>query len=71
LLTTAARKWVGHTQARVTQVHSSYIRFVLGASIKYVTLFLANFDHHPLSHFVTQPGTPQKYVTHLGAPDFW
>src|SRR6218665_2664614 len=21
---------------------------------------------HPLSHFVTHPGTPQKYVTHLG-----
>src|SRR6218665_1853323 len=30
-----------------------------GPSIKYVTLFLANF-YPPLSHFVTHPGTPQK-----------
>ena len=22
----------------------------------------------PLSHFVTHPGTPRKYVTHLGLP---
>src|SRR6218665_446579 len=29
-------------------------------SIKYVTLFLANFDPLPLSHFVTHPGTPPK-----------
>src|SRR6218665_2908723 len=41
-----------------------------GPSIKYVTLFLANFDPLlPLSHFVTHPGTPRKYVTHLG-PSF-
>src|SRR6218665_2223247 len=39
-----------------------------GLSIKYVTLFLANFNSLPLSHFVTHPGTPQKYVTHLGPP---
>src|SRR6218665_3717109 len=39
-----------------------------GPSIKYVTLFLANFDPFPLSHFVTHPGTPRKYVTHLGPP---
>src|SRR6218665_2700927 len=39
-------------------------------SIKYVTLFLANFYPLPLSHFVTHPGTPQKYVTHLGPPIF-
>ena len=32
----------------------------VGPSIKYVTLFLANFDPSPLSHFVTHPGTPQK-----------
>src|SRR6218665_3622087 len=32
-----------------------------GQSIKYVTLFLANFDPPlPLPHFVTHPGTPQK-----------
>ena len=24
----------------------------------------------PLSHFVTNPGTPRKYVTHLGPPRF-
>ena len=39
-----------------------------GPSIKYVTLFLATFDPLPLSHFVTHPGTPRKYVTHLGPP---
>src|SRR6218665_1225392 len=41
----------------------------LGPSIKYVTLFLANFDPplpcHTLSHI---PGPPRKYVTHLGFP---
>src|SRR6218665_4033797 len=40
-----------------------------GSSIKYVTLFLANFyPPSPMSHFVTHPGTPRKYVTHLGHP---
>src|SRR6218665_3836781 len=38
-----------------------------GRSIKYVTLFLANFDP-PCHTFVAHPGTPQKYVTHLGPP---
>src|SRR6218665_1326349 len=41
----------------------------MGPSIKYVTLFLANFDLpspcHTLSHI---PGPPRKYVTHLGPP---
>ena len=32
----------------------------MGPSVKYVTLFLANFDPPPLSHFVTHPGTPPK-----------
>src|SRR6218665_3005516 len=32
----------------------------MGPSMKYVTLFLANFDPRPLSHFVTQPGTPKS-----------
>src|SRR6218665_2176389 len=33
----------------------------MGLSIKYVTLFLANFyPSLPLSHFVTHPGTPPK-----------
>src|SRR6218665_1024516 len=31
-----------------------------GPSIKYVTLFLVNFNPPPLSHFVTHPGTPPK-----------
>src|SRR6218665_1142590 len=45
--------------------------YTLGPSIKYLTLFLANFYPLPLSHFVTHPGTPpQKYVTHLGPPRF-
>jgi|SRR6218665_2733271 len=43
---------------------------VRGPSIQYVTLFLANFAPLPLSHFVTHPGTPQKYVTHLRPPIF-
>src|SRR6218665_828832 len=34
-----------------------------GPSIKYVTLFLANFYPLPLSHFVTHPG-PTKKVRH-------
>src|SRR6218665_2711350 len=43
----------------------------VGPSIKCVTLFLANFDPlSPLSHFVTHPGTPRKYVTYLGPPRF-
>ena len=35
-----------------------------------ITLFLANFAPLPISHFVTHPGTPQKYVTHLRPPIF-
>src|SRR6218665_4002781 len=43
-----------------------------GPSIKYVTLFLVNCYPPPsaLSHFVTHPWTPRKYVTHLGPPRF-
>src|SRR6218665_1675921 len=44
-----------------------YMYITWGPSIKYVTLFLANFYPLPLSQFVTHPGTPLgKYVTHLG-----
>src|SRR6218665_684714 len=47
-------------------VHS-FISLIKGLSIKYVTLFLANFD--PLSHFVTHPGTPPKKSTsHISDP---
>src|SRR6218665_1665747 len=37
------------------------------SSIKYVTLFLVNFDTPLLSHFVTHPGTPQK-VRYISEP---
>src|SRR6218665_1124891 len=39
---------------------------VMGLSIKYVTLFWPILTHSPMSHFVTHPGTTQKYVTYLG-----
>src|SRR6218665_2768273 len=43
----------------------------LGPSIKYVTLFLANFDPLlPLSHFVTHPGTPPKVRHTSRTPPF-
>src|SRR6218665_4181967 len=42
-----------------------------GPSIKYVTLFLANFDPPPPCHTLSHiPRPPQKYVTHLGPPRF-
>src|SRR6218665_1259426 len=41
----------------------------MGPSMKYVTLFLANFDPRPLSHFVTQPGTP-KSTSAISDPRF-
>src|SRR6218665_278941 len=48
-----------------------FLRWRAGPSIKYVTLFLANFDPptpcHTLSHI---PGPHRKYVTHLGPPIF-
>src|SRR6218665_1360943 len=40
-----------------------------GPSIKYVTLFSANFyPLSPLSHFVTHPGTPKKSMSHISDP---
>ena len=39
-----------------------------GPSIKYVTLFLANFYPLPLSHFVTNPGTPPESTSHISDP---
>src|SRR6218665_2977462 len=39
----------------------------MGPSIKYVTLFLANFYPLPLSHFVTHPGTPES-TSHISDP---
>src|SRR6218665_2161492 len=40
-----------------------------GPSIKYVTLFFANFDPLPCTLCHTSRD-PQKYVTHLGPPRF-
>ena len=40
-------------------IPSYFPRSCSGPSIKYVTLFLANFDPLPLSHFVTHTGTPK------------
>ena len=50
-----------------------YIRVLvrMGPSIKYVTLFFANLDPLPLSHFVTHPGTPQKSTSHISDPPFF
>src|SRR6218665_3057986 len=52
----------------ITQPFRNCPTYDKGPSIKFVTLFLANFDPLPLSHFVTHPGIPRKYVTHLGPP---
>jgi len=42
-----------------------------GAVYKVRHTIFGQFLPPPLSHFVTHPGTsPQKYVTHLGPPDF-
>src|SRR6218665_2958717 len=41
--------------------------YYMGPSIKYVTLFLANFYPLPLSHFVTHSGTP-KSTSHISNP---
>src|SRR6218665_184792 len=38
-----------------------------GPSMQYVTLFLANFDLCPPSHFVTHPGTPES-TSHISDP---
>src|SRR6218665_38094 len=45
---------------------------VRGPSIKYVTLFLANFltPRSTLSHFVTHPGTPLKVRHTSRTPQF-
>src|SRR6218665_283437 len=39
----------------------------VGPSIKYVTLFLANVDPLPLSHFVSHPGAPPS-TSHISDP---
>jgi len=40
----------------------------MGAVYKVYHAIFGQFDPLPLPHFVTHPGTPQKYVTHLGPP---
>src|SRR6218665_3130469 len=42
----------------------------MGPSIKYVMLFLINFDPLPLSHFVTHPGIPPKVRHTSRTPPF-
>src|SRR6218665_3581707 len=47
------------------------MKIIKGPSIKYVTLFLANFSPPPSCHTLSHiPGPPRKYVTHLGPPRF-
>src|SRR6218665_395637 len=44
---------------------------IFGVVHKVRHAILANFyPPSPLSHFVTHPGTPKKYVTHLRPPNF-
>src|SRR6218665_1365403 len=43
---------------------------VEGPSIKYITLFMANFNPPPLVTLCHTSTHPQKYVTHLGPPIF-
>src|SRR6218665_3424778 len=40
----------------------------IGAVHKVRHAIFGQFLPPPLSHFVTHPGTPRKYVTHLGPP---
>src|SRR6218665_3291956 len=43
----------------------------LGPSIKYVTLFLANFDPPPPCHTLSHiPGPPSESTSHISAPRF-
>src|SRR6218665_771285 len=52
------------------QLHKAW-QSVKGPSIKYVTLFLANIDSLPLSHFLTHSGPPKKNTPHISdPPDF-
>src|SRR6218665_76724 len=44
--------------------------FASGPSIKYVMLFLANFDPPPPVALCHTSRDPQKYVTHFGPPIF-
>src|SRR6218665_2301640 len=43
----------------------------LGPSIKYVTLFFANFYPSPCHTSSHIPGSPEKYVTHFGPPSIF
>src|SRR6218665_1068690 len=55
------------TWASVVTFLGKKLLIVQGPSIKYVTLFLANFYPLPLSHFVTHPGTP-KSTSYISDP---
>ena len=59
-----------HNQGYQALSYVGLLIVVRGPSIKYVTLFLANFAPspcHTLSHI---RGSPRKYVTPLGSPRF-
>ena len=58
-----------HSQSCIGSYFPLYYTCPWGPSIKYVTLFLANFDTpSPLSHFVTHLGPPPQSTSHLGTP---
>src|SRR6218665_3277105 len=48
--------------------HKPRYKSLLGAVHKVRHNIFCQFLPHPLSHFVTHPWTPRKYVTHLGTP---
>jgi len=50
--------------------HKPRYKSLLGAVHKVRHNIFCQFLPHPLSHFVTHPWTPRKYVTHLGTPIF-
>src|SRR6218665_307529 len=63
LIIIGPQKGIKRQPTWATPTRNSVFMDPRGPSIKYVTLFLANF--YPLlpSHLVTHPGPPRKYVT--------
>ena len=51
---------------QVVQYNTRQDNIRLGVVHKVCYAIFCQFWPPPLSHFVTHPGTPQKYVTHLG-----
>src|SRR6218665_604469 len=46
----------------------TYVRKCRGPSIKYVTLFLANFDYPPLCHTLSHIPGPPESTSHISDP---